>query len=192
MNLSTDCLLERLEEDTDLSNFSCNHEDLDDFLHNEAKDYTNQLLGVTYLFREIKSNKIVGFFTVSNASLNLRELHRTKKKKIDIEIPFTKRRTSYPSVLIGRLGVSSSYQGNSVGKQILDFIKAWFRYNNKTGCRFIIIDAYNETLVIKFYQKNDFTFLQTETDELAQLKEERGTNAELKTRHMFFDLSRLE
>jgi len=192
LNLSTDCFLAQLEADTDLSSFSCSHHDLDDFLHNDAKDYSKQLLGKTYLFRKDDTQEIVGFFTVSNASLNLKELSSGKKKKVDGEIPFQKRRRSYPSVLLGRLGVSSNFQGNSIGKQILDFIKIWFRYNNKTGCRFIIVDAYNEEYVLKFYQKNDFTFLQPIEDEIQQLVEERGPSAELKTRHMIFDLARLE
>lgn len=192
MDISSDCTLIRLEADTDLSNFSCSHSDLDDFLHNDARNYSDQLLGVTYIFQKKDSNEIVGFYTVSNASLNLRELSRGKKKKVDKPIPFEKRRRSYPSVLLGRLGVSDAYQGNGIGMQILDYIKINFRYQNKTGCRFIIVDAYNEDAVIKFYQKNDFTFLQPEEDEMEQLKAERGDDAELKTRHMIFDLARLE
>lgn len=191
MNLSTECSLIRLEDKTDLSDFSCDHEDLDDFLHNESKEYTNHLLGVTYLFRKDRTKDIVGFFTVSNASLNLKEIKRTKKKQIDKSIPFVKRRTSYPAVLIGRLGVSKDFKGNKVGKQILDFVKAWFRYDNKTGCRFIIVDAYNDKNVLEFYKKNDFIFLEPEEDELAQIKSERGEDAVLKTRLMIYDLTRL-
>jgi len=119
----------RLEDRTSLSKFSCDHVDLDDFLHNEAKEYTNHLLGVTYLFRSDKTNDIVGFFTVSNASLNLKPVARAKKKKIDNSIPHVKRRSSYPSVLMGRLGVSKDFKGKKVGKQILDFVKGWFRFN---------------------------------------------------------------
>jgi GNAT superfamily N-acetyltransferase len=192
LKLSTDCSLVQLTAETDLSSFTCSHADLDDFLKNDAKDYDKQLLGKTYIFQKDDSKEIVGFFTVSNASLHLKELSRGKKKKVDGEIPFQKRRTSYPSVLLGRLGVSSNFQGKSIGKQILDFIKVWFRYNNKTGCRFIIVDAYNEQPVLNFYQKNDFTFLQPEEDEIQQLIEERGPDAILKTRHMLFDLARLE
>lgn len=191
MKLSTECSLIRLEDKTDLSDFSCDHEDLDDFLHNEAIEYTNHLLGVTYLFRKDKTKDMVGFFTVSNASLNLKEIKRSKKKQIDKSIPFVKRRTSYPAVLIGRLGVSKDFKGNKVGKQILDFVKAWFRYDNKTGCRFIIVDAYNDKNVLEFYKKNDFIFLEPEEDELAQLKSERGEDAVLKTRLMIYDLTRL-
>lgn len=191
MDLSQDCTLERLTKNTDLSAFSCGHEDLDDFLHNEAKKYTAELLGVTYLFRENKSQKIVGFFTVSNASLNLKPLTRGKKKKVDGEIPFEKRRKSYPAVLLGRLGVSEKFQKKNIGKQILNFIKAWFRFQNKTGCRFIIVDAYNEEPVLNFYTRNEFNFLQPVEDELEQLKKERGEEIKLKTRHMIFDLARI-
>lgn len=192
MKLSTDCSLVQLEAETDLSSFSCSHDDLDDFLHNDAQNYTKELLGKTYLFRKDDTDEIVGFFTVSNASLNLRALSRGKKKKVDKSIPYPKRRVSYPSVLLGRLGVSSNFQGNSIGKQIIDFIKAWFRYNNKTGCRFIIVDAYNEEAVLRFYERNDFGFLQPIEEEMKQLIEERGEDAELKTRHMLFDLAKLE
>lgn len=182
----------QLEDDTDLSSFSCNHADLDDFLHNDARNYTDELLGKTYLFKKDDTHEIVAFFTVSNASLNLRELSRTKKKKVDGDIPHPKRRVSYPSVLLGRLGVSYKFQGNSIGQQVLDFIKFWFRFDNKTGCRFIIVDAYNEKPVLNFYENNGFIFLQPEEDELAQLHEERGTDAVLITRHMIYDLAKFE
>lgn len=46
---------------------------------------------------------------------------------------------------------------------------------NKTGCRFITIDAYNKNNVLSFYQRNDFKFL-TEKD-----KNET-------TRTMYYDL----
>lgn len=192
MNLSTDCSLVQLEDTTNLSSFTCNHSDLDDFLIKDAKKYSSELLGKTYLFMKDDTKEIVAFFTVSNASLNLRELSRTKKKKVDGDIPYPKRRVSYPSVLLGRLGVSTNFQGNSIGQQVLEFIKFWFRFDNKTGCRFIIVDAYNELPVLRFYEKNGFIFLQSEVDELAQLHEERGISANLNTRHMIFDLTKFE
>ena len=66
---------------------------------------------------------------------------------------------SYPAVLIGRLGVNREYQGtpSHVGQQLMTFIKDWFRHeDNKTGCRFIVVDAYNEERVLKYYDKNGF------------------------------------
>jgi GNAT superfamily N-acetyltransferase len=66
-------------------------------------------------------------------------------------------------------------QGLGIGSEILDYIKSWFTDGNKTGCRFIIVDAYNNEKTIKFYKKNGFSFLLS-SDELQE------------TRLMFFDL----
>jgi len=73
----------------------------------------------------------------------------------------------------------------------MDFIKSWFiDPNNKTGCRFIVVDAYNETIPIKYYRNNDFEFLFS-TEE--QEKEYMGLLEvdTLKTRLMYFDLIEL-
>lgn len=77
------------------------------------------------------------------------------------------RRTSkhlkrYPGVLIGRLGVNTKYQGKGYGSEILEFIKYWFSdKENKTGCRFVIVDAINCEKVLNFYKNrpNNFEFL---------------------------------
>ena len=56
---------------------------------------------------------------------------------------------SYPAVLIGRLGVNCEFQNTPIhiGRQLMSFIKDWFRHeDNKTGCRFIVVDAYNEKM----------------------------------------------
>lgn len=95
--------------------------------------------------------------------------------------------SSYPAVLIGRLGVSKDYRSLGIGSALLDFIKAWFLTLNKTGCRFVLIDAYNIDHVINFYTKNKFDFIfQTEEDE----REDAGLKQDepLITRTMYFDL----
>ena len=74
---------------------------------------------------------------------------------------------------IGRLAVSHDYKGNSIGTAILDYIKEWFVDNNRTGCKFITVDAYRQSL--KFYENNGFKYF---TDE--DIKED--------TRTMYFDL----
>lgn len=70
----------------------------------------------------------------------------------------------------------------------MDFIKYWFiEEENKTGCRFIVVDAYNNELAIKYYERNGFTFL---FDNEAEEKEYFGitTENQLRTRLMYFDL----
>jgi len=59
---------------------------------------------------------------------------------------------SYPAALIGRLGVSALFARKGLGCEVMDFIKAWFvDKSNKTGCRFLVVDAYNETRPLDFY-----------------------------------------
>lgn len=99
---------------------------------------------------------------------------------------------NYPAVLIGRLGVSYQYRDKdyNIGSQIIEFLKGWFRTeDNKTGCRFMVVDAYNNDRTIHFYQKNGFKILFTdENDERRFLGLQ--DNESLETRFMFFDLKR--
>lgn len=127
-------------------------------------------------------------FTVSNDSLKADDLPNSRKKKANKDIPRNKQRKSYPAVLIGRLGVDSKYKGSSVGSQLMDFIKAWFIDPlNKTGCRFIVVDAYNTDQAITYYLKNDFEFLfSTEAQEKEYVGKDE--NEALNTRMMYFDL----
>lgn len=69
--------------------------------------------------------------------------------------------------------MSHKYKGNDIGTAILDYIKEWFVDNNRTGCKFITVDAYDISL--GFYEKNDFKYF---TDE--------DLNSD--TRAMYFDL----
>jgi hypothetical protein len=72
----------------------------------------------------------------------------------------------------------------------MDFIKSWFvDKDNKTGCRFIVVDSYNTENALKYYLKNGFEFLFSSE---AQEKDNIGSKLELKTRLMYFDLLNLE
>jgi len=101
------------------------------------------------------------------------EIKKRVSKKLTRKIPNPKRLESFPAVKIGRLAVHTDYQKQGIGTQLIDFIKAFFITNNKTGCRFITADAYQESL--KFYERNGFKFL---TDK------DKGKKARL----MYFDL----
>ena len=57
---------------------------------------------------------------------------------------------------------------------LLNFIKSYFLEDNKSGCRFITVDAYHD--VIPFYQNNDFQFLRKEEDDFV-------------TRLLYYDLN---
>lgn len=169
--------------------FDCNHPDLNDFFANDCIDYSFQLLGKTYCFTLNENPSIIACaFTISNDSIKASLLPNNKKNKLNRAIPNPKRLGCYPAVLIGRLGVNKELQGKGIGLDLLNFIKAWFiDDNNKTGCRYLVVDAYNEPIPLKYYLGNGFQYLfDTEVDE----KKYTGVNTSdpLRTRLMFFDL----
>jgi GNAT superfamily N-acetyltransferase len=172
--------------------FNCDNDDLNDFFSNDYHNYSEQLLGKTYCFTLDKNPKeIVCAFTIANDSIKARLLPRNIKKQMTKNIPFIKRGLkSYPAVLIGRLGVSLNYQKRGIGKELMNFIKAWFiEEKNKTGCRFIVVDAYDKINqeAIKYYKAGGFEFIFK--DEKAE-KEYTGieTDKKLDTRLMYYDL----
>ncbi len=58
---------------------------------------------------------------------------------------------------------------------------------NKTGCRFIVVDAYNNSNALKYYEREGFSFLfSTESQEKEYLAYEQ--EKPLNTRLMYFDL----
>ena len=67
----------------------------------------------------------------------------------------------------------------------------WFiEPNNKTGCRYLVVDAYNTEIPIAFYKKNGFDFIfSTETQEMEYRNIK--SDQQLRTRLMYYDLIRL-
>lgn len=158
---------------TRLKNFSCSDDDLNDFFLNEAKDYKDQLLAETYALTSTDNKKdIISLISLNNDAL---KLQTNNQKRI---IPNPKRKKSYPSVLISRLGVNKKYADNGIGSYLLTMVKEIFLTNNRTGCRFITVEAYNKERVRNFYEINGFKYL---------LKEEDMTK-KMETVPMYFDL----
>lgn len=174
--------------------FDCDHPDLNDFFANDVLKYSMELLGKTYCFvLDDDPSVIVCAFTISNDSIKTTHLPNARKKKVTKVIPREKQMRSYPAVLIGRLGVNKNYRMveselERTGKQLMDFIKSWFIDGaNKTGCRFIVVDSYNEPKPLRYYAQNDFVSLFSSEE---QEKEFTGLKTEdtLITRLMYFDL----
>lgn len=175
----------------ELDSFSCGDEDLDDFFHNDTLLYAEQLLGKTYYFATNGDNpQIVCAFTLANDSIKAALIPNASRNKIQRKIPNSKRTRSYPAVLIGRLGVSRNFQGKnlSVGSQVIEFIASWFIHpDNKTGCRFIVVDAYNKDNILHFYEKNGFKFLYS-SEELEKEANHIPLEESLTSRMMYLDL----
>ena len=159
-----------------LQSFDCCDSDLNDFFRRDALPHKNQLLAEVYSLTDASDNScppiLVGLATFHNDAI---KLSKDQKKGL---LPPEKHYEFHPAVKIGRLGVAIPFQGNGIGTHLLNMAKQFFLEDNRTGCRFITVDAYNKPRVLNFYQKNDFQFLHEK-------------DANRRTRIMYFDLLRL-
>ena len=189
--LESSCSFEVLDEELINSTklFECSNLDLNDFFQNDCIAFANELMGKTYCFTlDSDSKNIVCSFTISNDSIKTSILPNARKKKVLKNIPSQKRFKSYPAVLIGRLGVSKEFTSLGIGTELLNFIKSWFiERDNKTGCRFIIVDSYNTNEALNFYKKNGFNFLFS-SEEQEKTATDVSNDSQIKTRLMYFDL----
>lgn len=167
--------IKKLDDEIYVSDFDCGDEDLNDFIKNEVHFYKNQFLAMPYVVTEKdRDDKILAYFTLANDKIAVTDFASNSQFNKFKRENFNKEKylRSYPSVKIGRLAISKDLQGQGIGTYLLKFIKMYFVADNKTGCRFVTLDAYKGAT--NFYQKNGFEFLQKEDENPTQL--------------MFFDL----
>ncbi|GHS97674.1 N-acetyltransferase [Bacteroidia bacterium] len=165
---------------------------MDEFFLNDADNYNRQLLGKSFCYRlDEDPSIIVCAFTLANSSIEGKNLPNSRRKKLTENIPHEKHLSSYPAILIGRLGVSKEYGKKGIGSELLKFITALaVQSDNWSSCRYITVDAYNNEGTRKYYEANGFKYLfSTEKQEKEYL--DIPDEKELKTRLMYFDLIQL-
>ena len=168
--------IRKLQPSEYVESFDCGDEDLNNFILNDAPLYRKALLAVTYVVEERESGKIMAYFSLANDRVSLSdfkdktEFNRFRRRRFVNE----KRLKSFPAGKLCRLAVDVAAQDMHLGSYLIDFIKSFFVNDNKTGCRFLTVDAYAD--VIPFYTKNDFVAL-----------DDNDTDA--RTRLLYFDLN---
>ena len=184
MNANTDYetpaySIRKLKKGERVGAFDCGDEDLNDFILNESPLYRKALLAVSYVVeRDGTPDKPLAYFSVANDHISITdfesktEFNRFRKHRFVNE----KRLKSYPAAKICRLGVHIDAQGSGLGKDLLNYIKSFFVVDNKTGCRFLTVDAY--AAAVPFYLKNGFAPLTNE-------------DADAATRLLYFDLAQI-
>ena len=166
----------RLSEANKILHFNCDNKDLNEFLLKDAVDYADNLLEVTYLFEV--DTRTLAFFSLINDKISLEECFSKNnyKSNFTYKMPKGMKHNSFPAVKLGRLAVTLDMQYQGIGTSILDYLKLTFALNNRTGCRYITVDAFEDSLT--FYEKNGFEYF---------LKKDKHDQ----TRSMYFDLDKV-
>ena len=111
---------------------------------------------MTYVVEDNESGKVLAYFSLANDKVSLSdfesktEFNRFRKHRFVNE----KRLKSYPAGKLCRLAVDNAVRSLHLGSYLVKFIKSYFVADNKTGCRFLTVDAYADA--IPFYLKNGF------------------------------------
>ena len=95
------------QPDTEILPFDCGDTDLNGFLFDDAKNYSKDLIAVTYLIQE--NDKTIAYFNYRNNKISHTDLDGSIEKfaaRVGILLPKEKSHyKSYPAVKIGRLNV---------------------------------------------------------------------------------------
>lgn len=162
-----------------LSSFDCGDPDLNEYFQKDALLNKAALVGQPYYLYEATAETIpVALIDLCNDSVRRESSKRQPGYSGIADVEETKQYPFLPAVKITRFGVNKYFQGMHVGSHTLNMIKKLFITENRTGCRFLTIDAYNEKKVLRFYQKNEFQFFYDK-------------DQDKRTRSMFYDLKRL-
>lgn len=143
--------------DTVIKPFKSKDNDLNGFLFDDAQKYLIDLMAVTYLLEDPTTEKTVAYFSLLNDKITFDPEQHSIWNRLSRRIANAKRRKHYPAVKIGRLAISEEFVGLGIGRDIIRLIKFMFTHGNRTGCRFITVDAYSNA--VGFYQKCGFDFI---------------------------------
>ncbi|MCM1484268.1 MAG: GNAT family N-acetyltransferase [Muribaculaceae bacterium] len=165
----------KLSPQYNLSPFDCGDTDLNDFLKEDAINFSKLRIANTFILED--EGKIVAYFCLLNDKISQQESSNNKWKKIKTEFPDGKQFSSYPAIKIGRFAVSLEYQGQNLGTDLMAMLKDMLNSNpNYSAFRYLTVDAYLSA--IGFYEINRFKILSPQT-------------LDKDTRLMFFDMMEL-
>ena len=156
ISLTGDCDFLELSPEIPITDFDCDDSDINDFFKRDALLFQRERLGQTYYFCLKGTKRVVCAFSLSADSLKTALLPGSRLKKVKELIPREKSLQTYPALLIGRLGVSVEFSGKGIGSQLLEYIIIYCNSQYPTIARFLVVDAYNKSSILSYYQKKRF------------------------------------
>ncbi len=143
--------IERLARSHERREFSCGKESLDAFLRSLVSQYEKRSLGRTYVAIKSGEKQIRGYYTLASGALSFETLPTEVAKNLP--------RHSIPVILLARLAVDHSVQGQGLGGLLLgDALSRCLGLAEQVGIHGVEVDAIDEE-ARTFYQKHGFICL---------------------------------
>ena len=128
--------------------FSCGIEALDHYLHKQAGQDLRKRAAVPFVLTD-DGKTIAGFYTLSQFAVELDEIPEHVARKLP----------KYPMVsatLLGRLAISTAYQGQRLGEVLLmDALRRSLELSKQVASAAVVVDAKDDSAV-SFYKKYGF------------------------------------
>ncbi len=132
------------------SDFSCGKEMLDNYLHKQANQDIKRKLSACFVIKEMETNLIKGYYTLSNSSIPLELIPNEIRKKLPRSYKVI------PTTLLGRLAIDNKFQGQGIGKLILvDALKRSYELSKTIGSFAVVVDPIDKNAE-RFYDKYGF------------------------------------
>lgn len=145
-------LTEPLNSNHKKPEFDCENEQLNHYLHKQAKQDVKRKLAACFILADSENN-ISGFYTLSNAGISRELIPENIKKRLPLTY------SVIPVTLLGRLAVSEKMKGKGIGKLLLiDALKRSNKVSGFVGSMAVVVDPIDESAE-KFYLKYQFVKL---------------------------------
>ena len=133
----------------DYAEFDCGVPGLNEYLHRYAMQDRRRLLSqIHVLLRRGEPNKIVGYYTLSAAQVDVKELADSERSRLP--------RYPIPCFRMGRLAVHREYQNAGYGKAILGCaVRRCLQAGKEIAAYALIVDALDDSAK-SFYEHYGF------------------------------------
>jgi len=140
--------IEALSPEHDRAGFTCGSNALDRYLREQASQDMRRRTSVCYVALDARSGAIAGYYTLAAGSVPLTGLSEAMTKKLP-------RYPLVPVARLGRLAVSTAFQGQQLGAALL-WDAGLRAMRSGMGVFALVVDAKDETAAA-FYKHHGFT-----------------------------------
>jgi ribosomal protein S18 acetylase RimI-like enzyme len=147
---TSELVIEHLSASHDRKGFDCGVVALNAFLQTQARKEMDRRSAVTYVLVDTSPPaEIIGYYSLSAATVLLDAVPEEMARRLG-------RQPSVPTTLMGRLAVSSRYQGQGLGSRLLwDALTRSEHASRDIGSVAVIVDAKDEAAA-GFYERYGF------------------------------------
>lgn len=131
--------------------FSCGKPDLNTFFEQARPALESGLFLVSYKLCLASGGNPVVLVCLANDVIKNNQIYPQPPAKWPFE--------NNPAIRIAAFGVADGYRGKGVGQAVILLLQSLFVLKNRTGCRYMTVDAYLDTgtplqgRTVNFYQK---------------------------------------